>query len=230
MSVGPEVLAGIIAGSGGLAYLLGLVAMAIVAFAFVIFSGPLNSAGSVYAVNGSALGPRYGCVSTWILLLVCVSFAGGVYAWTADIAQTLFASFGLHVWWVWHALARAAVTIVFAYRSIGFSSLVTFVYEGIALVLLAMVRVAVVTHGSSPHPPLSTAPLRPHRIALGMQGVVNAFSGFEGAATLGEESRHTTRITPAAVACSLVGAAAVYIVFTWIAHNAYPTAAALAAG
>ena len=233
--VGPAVLAGIVGGSGALAYLLGLVAMAFVAYAFVIFSRSFSSAGSVYAFNGSALGPRYGFVSAWILLLVYVSFAGGVYASTADIAQTLLASLGLHLWWVWLALAGAAVTIVFAYRSIGFSSLVIFVCEGIALVLLAVVGVAVVAHGGSPHhPPLSTAPFRPHGIALGVLGlgVVNAFSafsGFEGAATLGEESRRSTRTIPAAVAWSLVGAAAVYIVFTWIADNAYPTAAALAA-
>ena len=45
-----------------------------------------------------------------------------------------------------------------------------------------------------------------------------------------ERSRgSTTRTIPAAVAWSLVGAAAIYIVFTWIADNAYPSAAALAA-
>src|ERR1700726_4495339 len=90
--VGPAVLAGIVGGSGALAYTLGLVAMGFVAYAFVIFSRSFNSAGSVYAFNGAALGPTYGFVSAWILLLVYISFAGGVYASTADIAQSLFVS------------------------------------------------------------------------------------------------------------------------------------------
>jgi amino acid transporter len=57
----------------------------------------------------------------------------------------------------------------------------------------------------------------------------SAFSGFEGAATLGEESRRTTRTIPAAIMWSLIGSAAIYIVFTWIADNAFASASALAA-
>ena len=74
--VGPAVLAGIVGGSGALAYVLGLVAMGFVAYAFVIFSRSFNTAGSVYAFNGAALGPTFGFASAWILLLVYVSFAG----------------------------------------------------------------------------------------------------------------------------------------------------------
>ena len=232
--VGPAVLAGLVGGAGALAYLLGLVAMAFVAYAFVIFSRSFNSASSVYAFNGAALGPTYGFVSAWILLLVYISFAGAVYASTADIAQTLFASWGIQLGWVWFALAGFVVTMLFAYRSIRISTIVIFVCEGIAVVLLTIVGVAVLAHGGYHHDAWSLAPFSTHGIALGVLGlgVVNAFgafSGFEGAATLGEESRRTTRTIPAAIAWSLVGAAVVYIVFTWIANNAYPSSAALAA-
>jgi amino acid transporter len=232
--VGPAVLASIVGGSGALAYLLGLVAMAFVAYAFVIFSKSFNTAGSVYAFNGAALGPTYGFVSAWILLLVYVAFAGGVYASTADIAQTLLASFGLHISWVPIALVGFALTMVFAYRSIRLSTIVIFVCEGAAVVLLAIVGIVVIAKGGYLHHALSTSPFKLHGLALGVLGlgVVNAFSafsGFEGAATLGEESRHATRIIPKAIAWSLVGSAGLYIVFTWIANNAYPSAAALAA-
>ncbi|HUY30499.1 MAG TPA: APC family permease, partial [Acidimicrobiales bacterium] len=209
-------------------------AMAFVAYAFVIFSRSFNSAGSVYAFNGSALGPTYGFVSAWVLLLVYVSFAGAVYASTADIAQSLLASFGMHLWWVWLALAGFALTMVFAYLSIRLSAVVIFACEGIAVALLAVVGVAVVAKGGYHHHALSLSPFTTHGVAFGVLGlgVVNAFgafSGFEGAATLGEESRRSTRTIPAAVALSLVGAATIYVVFTWIADNAYSGAAALAA-
>lgn len=232
--VGPAVLAGIVGGAGALSYTLGFAAMAFVAYAFVVFSRSFNSAGSVYAFNGAALGPSYGFVSAWILLLVYVSFAGAVYASTADIAQNLLASLGVHIWWVWLALAGAGLTLVFAYLSIGLSSLVIFTFEGIAVALLAVVGAVVVAKGGYHHHALSAAPFLPHGIALGVLGlgVVNAFgafSGFEGAATLGEEARRSTRTIPAAVAWSLLGAAAIYIVFTWIADNAFPSPAALAA-
>ena len=233
--VGPAVLAGIVGGSGALAYLLGLVAMGFVAYAFVIFSRSFNSAGSVYGYNGAALGPSYGFVSAWTLLLVYLSFAAGVYASTADIAQSLFAAWGVHGWWVWFALAGAALTVVLAYLSIGLSSAVIFACEGIAVALLAVVGISVIVSGGAHHhSALALSPFKLHGVALSVLGlgVVNAFgafSGFEGAATLGEEARRPTRTIPAAVAWSLAGSAAVYIVFTWIADNAYPSAAALAA-
>jgi amino acid transporter len=232
--VGPAVLAGIVGGSGALAEVLALVAMAFVAYAFVIFSRTFNSASSVYAFNGAALGPTYGFVSAWLLLLVYTSFAGAVYASTADIAQSLLASLGVHLWWVWIALAGWALTMVAAYVSIGVSALVIFVCEAVAVVLIAIVGVAVLTHGGHHDHAFSAAPFRLHGVALGVLGlgVVNAFggfSGFEGAATLGEESSRSTRTIPAAIAVSLLASAAIYIVFTWIVDNAYATPAALAA-
>lgn len=232
--VGPAVLASIVGGAGALSYLLGFVAMAFVAFAFIIFSRTFNTASSVYGFNGAALGARYGFVSAWLLLLVYTSFAAGVYASTADIAQSLLASFGVHVWWVWLAVAGWALTMVLAYASIGFSSLVIFVCEGAAIVLISIVGGVILAKGGYHHHAFSAAPFQTHGVALGVLGlgIVNAFggfSGFEGAATLGEESRRTTRTIPAAVAVSLVASAAVYIVFTWIVDNAYATPSALAA-
>ncbi|MGH2895263.1 MAG: APC family permease [Solirubrobacteraceae bacterium] len=232
--VGPAVLAGIVGGAGALAYLLALVAMSFVAYAFILFSRAFNSSSSVYAFNGSTLGARPGFVSIWLLLLVYVSFAAGVYASTADIAGGLLASLGVHVWWVWLAVVGWALTIVFAYVSFGLSSLVILACEGLAVVLITVVGIVVLARGGYHHHAFSTAPFRTHGIAFGVLGlgVVNAFggfSGFEGAATLGEESARSQRTIPAAVAGSLVASAAVYIVFTWIVDNAYATPAALAA-
>jgi len=217
--VGPAVLASIVGGAGALAYLLGFVAMAFCAYAFIVFSRSFNSASSVYAFNGSVFGPRYGFVSAWLLLLVYTSFAAAVYASTADIAQSLLASLGVHVGWVVLAVVGWAATMVLAYASIGFSSLVIFVCEGIAIILVAVVGVVVVVKGGYHHHALSTAPFQTHGIAFSVLGlgVVNAFgafSGFEGAAVLGEESARSTRTIPLAVAGSLVASAAVYVVIT----------------
>ena len=103
--------------------------MGFVAYAFVRFTRSFNTAGSVYAFNATAVGPRYGFVSTWILLLVYLSFAAGVFASTADIAQTFFASVGVHGWWVWFALVSAAAAVVLAYLRVGISALVILACE-----------------------------------------------------------------------------------------------------
>ncbi len=232
--VGPAVLAGIVGAAGALSYLLALVAMSFVAYAFILFSRSSNSSSSVYAFNGSTLGAPYGFVSLWMLLLVYVSFAAGVYASTADIAGALLASIGVHVWWVWLAVLGWALTMVFGYLSFGLSSLVILACEGLAIALITVVGIAVLLHGGYRHRAFSSSPFRTHGIAFGVLGlgVVNAFggfSGFEGAATLGEESARSQRTIPAAIAGSLVASAAVYIIFTWIVDNAYATPHALAA-
>jgi amino acid transporter len=124
--------------------------------------------------------------------------------------------------------------MLFAYRSIRLSTIVIFACEGIAVVLLGIVGAVVLAKGGYHHHAFSSAPFKLHGIALGVLGlgVVNAFSafsGFEGAATLGEESRRTTRTIPAAIMWSLIGSATIYIVFTWIADNAFASSSALAA-
>jgi amino acid transporter len=232
--VGPAVLAGIVGGAGALAYLLGFVAMAFCAYAFVVFSRSFNSASSVYAFNGSVFGARYGFVSAWLLLLVYTSFAAAVYASTADIAQNLLASVGVHIGWVPIAVVGWAATMALAYASIGLSSLVVFLFEGVAILLIAIVGVVILARGGYHHHAFSSAPFQLHGIAFSVLGlgVVNAFgafSGFEGAAVLGEEAARPTQTIPAAVIGSLVASAAVYVVFTWIVDNAYASPAALAA-
>jgi amino acid transporter len=232
--VGPAVLASIVGGAGALAYLLGFVAMGFCAYAFVVFSRSFNTASSVYAFNGSVFGARYGFVSAWLLLLVYTSFAAAVYASTADIAQSLLNSLGIHVGWVMLAVIGWGATVALAYASVGFSSLVIFILEGVAIVLIAVVGVVILAKGGYHGHALSASPFETHGVLFGVLGlgVVNAFggfSGFEGAAVLGEESSRSTHTIPAAVIGSLVASAAIYIVFTWIIDNAYPTAHALAA-
>lgn len=232
--VGPAVIASVVGGPGALAQVLGLVAMAFVAYAFWRFTRSFNTAGSVLAFNGTALGAGYGFVSAWLLLLVYTSFAGAVFASTASIAQSLAASLGLHVWWLWFALAGAALTVLLAYLSIGLSQLVILVVEGLAIVLVLVVGITVVVQGGYHGHGLSAAPFRPSGVGVSVLalGVVNAFSqfsGFEGAATLGEESRHSTRTIPAAIAVSLAVSAAVYIFLTWVVYGSFGSLGALVA-
>jgi amino acid transporter len=232
--VGPAIIASIVGAPGALAQAVAFGAMAFVAYAFVRFTRAFNTSGSVYAFNASAIGPRYGFLSAWLLLLVYLSFASGVFAATADIAQTFFASLGVHGSWVWFALVGAVLAITLAYLSIGLSSLVILVFEGASILLISVVGVAVLIEGGYHHRPLTLAPFELHGLgfsvlALGVVAAFGQFSGFEGAATLGEEARRSTRTIPAAIAWSLVVSAAVYIFFTWIVYNAYPTPAAVAA-
>lgn len=216
---------------GALPQVLALVAMGFVAYAFVVFTREFNTASSVYGFNGAALGPAYGFVSVWLLLLVYVSFAAGVYANTAGITQAFLASFGISVWWVWLALAGFALTMMVAYVSIGSSSIVILACEGLSVLLITVVGAIVLAKGGYHHQAFSARPFELHHasfslIALALVAAFGGFSGFEGAATLGEESRRSTRTIPAAIVGALVASALVYIAFTWLVDNAYPSTSA----
>jgi amino acid transporter len=156
--IGPAIIASIVGEPGALAQVLALVAMGFVAYAFIVFTRAFNTAGSVYGFNATALGPGYGFVSAWLLLLVYISFAAGVYAATADIAQTLLASLGLHVSWVWLGLAGAALALGLAFASIGFSSLIILACEGAAVALITAVAAAVLASGGYHHHGITAAP------------------------------------------------------------------------
>lgn len=232
--VGPAFIASVVGQPGALAQVVALVVMGFVAYAFVRFSRRFNTAGSVYAFNGIAVGRGYGLVSAWLLLLVYLGFLSGVYASTAEIGQTLLDSAGIHVTWQVIALVLAVLAIAIAAIGIAPSSLVVLIVEAGSVVLIGVVAVKVVVDGGYHGHGLTSAPFTLHGVgvsvlALGVVQVFGQFSGFEGAATLGEETRHAQRAIPAAVVLSLVFSAAVYIAFTWVAYTAYPNPAALAA-
>jgi amino acid transporter len=231
--IGPAIIASIVGEPGALAQVVGLFTMGFVAYAFVVFSRSFNTASSIYAFNGTALGSGYGFVSAWILFLVYVSFAAGVYASTGDIAQTFLASFGVNIGWVPIAVVGAILSIVFAFLSIGLSNIVILICEGVSILLISLVGVVVLMHGGYRGHGVSASPFELHGVsvsvlALGVVGAFGQFSGFEGAASLGEESRQSTSTIPRAIAGSLILSALVYIFFTWIVYAAFPSAKAVA--
>ena len=231
--IGSAIIARIVGGPGLLAQVLALVTMAFVVAAFIVFALSFNTAGSIYPFNGTAMGPGYGFVSSAILLLVYLSFAVGVYAATADTAQTFFASIGLTVPWFLFGIVGAILAIGLAYLSIGISNIIIFACEGLSIVLVSLVGISVIEKGGYLHHALNAQSFSIHGVGVGVLAleVVPAFgqfSGFEGAATSEEEFKSSTHTISVAIAGSLVISAAIYIFFAWISYNAYPSVKALA--
>jgi amino acid transporter len=234
----PALMAGIVGVAGPFAFGTAMIVMLFVAYAFVVFTRELASAGSVYAFNGTALGPAYGLVSAWLLLLTYLAFAASVFASNANGLLTLVAPglLGDHVWPLF-AAGLWLVTIVLTRYSIRLSTALIFVLEAVSLILVAVVAVAVLArggfHGTSVGS-LGSDPISPAEIPVGMLGLgvvfaFTGFSGFEVAATLGEESRLPRRIIPAAMVTALIVSGLIYTVMSYVETVAYPSPAALAA-
>jgi amino acid transporter len=222
------VLAGISGGGTALVQIVAAVAMGFVAYAFVIFTRGFNSAGSVYGFTGAVAGPRFGFLSAWALMLVYVNFAGSIYAGTADEAQSALGAVGLHLPWQAYAIIAFVVVMTLAYLDIKISAAVILALEGISMMLVIIACSVITAKGGFHGHAFSSVPFRPGGVTLSTLGLgvvfsFSAFSGFEAASTLGEESQRPRRLIPPAIAGSLAVVAVFEIGVAAVVTNAYPS-------
>src|ERR1022692_2115877 len=239
----PALMAAIVGEAGPLAFLLALLAMLLVSYAFVVLAADFASAGSVFAFNGRALGYAYGFMSAWMLLGVYIAYSSSIYASNANFLESLAGSAHLAIAWPVFAFAVWALALVLAYRRISVSTMVIFALEGVAIVLVAIVAVAVLLKGGAGGHAISAAPftlsgMPVAAIGLGIIFAFTGFSGFEVSATLGEETARPRRVgegtarrrplTPGSMVPALLVSGAIYVMLSWIETIAYPSAGALA--
>ena len=232
--IAPAVLAGVSGGGTALVEVVAAVAMGFVAYAFVIFTRGFNSAGSVYGFTGAVAGPQFGFISAWTLLLVYVSFAGGLCAVTAAEAAPAFGTVGVHLSWQLYAIIAFALVMALAYLDIKISATVILALEGVSMLLVVVACSIILAKGGFHGHAFSSAPFRPQGVTFAVLGLgvvlsFSTFSGFEAAATLGEESQQPRRLIPAAIMASLAGVAVFTIGVVAVVTNAYPGAHQLSA-
>jgi amino acid transporter len=121
-----------------------------------------------------------------------------------------------------------------AYLDIKISAAVILALEGVSMLLVVTACSIVLAKGGFHGHAFSSAPFRPDGATLSVLGLgivlsFSTFSGFEAAATLGEESRQPRRLIPPAVAASLAVVAVFTIGITAVVTNAYPGTSQLSA-
>jgi amino acid transporter len=213
-----------------LAFLLATVAVALSSFAFIQFSRHFAHSGSAYAFNGIALGPRVGFFSGWALLGTYAAFTCASMAEVGNFAQAFFAELHLNVNWLPLALVAGVIIWFFAYSSISISTRLTLGLEGISVLLIAILTVVIlVIVGNAGH--LSAQPFTPGNQPLSNVGLAAvfgflSFAGFEGAATLGEETRNPRRNIPIAILTAVVGTGIFYVLVIYAQTVGFGTNAA----
>jgi amino acid transporter len=160
-------------------------------------------------------------------MFVYVGFAGTAYTTTADEAQPAFGSLGLHLAWPVYAIIAFALVMALAYLDIKISATVILALEGASMLLVIIACRIILAKGGFHGHAFSPAPFRPDGVPLSVLGLgivlsFGSFSGFEAAATLGEESRQPRRLIPPAIAVSLAVVAVYVIGVAAVVTNAYP--------
>jgi amino acid transporter len=203
-----------------LTYLAAFVVCLIIAVPMTRLARHLPSAGGFYTYVSQGIGPRWGFITGWLYSIMVTVVPAALAAFTgAVLHDELSSKYGFRLpWWV-YALVILAICLACAYRGIVISVrfLVTMSLFEICVGLgLALTGVA------SPGPGgVNGGGFNPANIGsssgffLAIVLSIFAFTGFESAAAVGEESRNPKKLVPMAIAGSLVLIGAFYVFCAW---------------
>src|SRR5579862_821722 len=223
MALNGAVPAGLVGRAVPLVFAVAALGAGLVAWSFVALTRRISHAGSVYALSGATLGPRAGFFSGGALLGKYLAFTVGSVAETGLFANAFLHTAGLpQVRTIGVALVALAAIALLAFLRVRIAARVLLGMEAVAIGLILVVcaviyaRLAAGTAPGGHH--LSSAvfslPAGTGGSAVGLAVVLAfiSFAGFEGAAVLGEETRHPRRSIPRAIAGAVLGAAVLYMV------------------
>src|SRR5918999_4997221 len=199
-----------------LAFVFASVGILFVSYAFIRLTSYFNPAGSVYALSGVTLGPRAGFFSGWALLGPYLAFTAASTAEVGLFGQAFFDGTGIwpNAEWLLISLVAAALIWFIAYGDVRVATRALLSMEGLTVALIVVVVVVIfarVFAGTAPSGQSFTlAPFTPPSgvtlgtVALAAVFGLLSFGGFEGAASLGEETNNPRRDIPRAIATAVI--------------------------
>jgi amino acid transporter len=227
MALNGVIPAGLVGRAVPLVFLIATIGVLFVAYAFVRLSRYFAHAGSVYAFTGVTLGPRAGFFSGWALLGTYLCFTA---ASTAEVGLFL-GNFlrGTGVWkhpsWPVIALIAGLVIWFVAYNDVRIITRLLLSLEGISVTLITILVIVIfakVIGGGAPgHQDFTfkvfTVPsgVSLSTVAFATVFAFLSFGGFEGAASLGEETDEPRINIPKAIAAAVLAAGLFYVICIW---------------
>jgi amino acid transporter len=205
--------------SAPLTYLIALLVCLTLAAPLIGLARHMPSAGGFYTYVSRGLSPETGFIAGWMYAAMVSIVPAALAAFTGAILQEQLGHSGVTLpWWV-YAAAILLICLACAYRGIVIS--VKF------LVVMTLFEVAVglglaLTSLLNPGPGgVNFTGFNPAQIGnspgffLAVVLSIFAFTGFESAATVGEESRNPGRIIPQAILGSLLLIGGFYVLCAW---------------
>jgi amino acid transporter len=206
-----------------LAFVIGTVAMALIALSFMAFTHRVAHAGSAYAYIAHTFGNRMGFIAGCALLLTYMGFSTGLGGLVGSFIGAALKGVGVDIggWWIGIGGASMVLAWWLAYRDmrlagrlmLGLEAAVVIGIIGLCIAILVQVRPGIAE---------TAATFRPSAqfngwagLGFGMVFSILSFAGFEGAATLGEETHNPRRNIPIALLATVLGSG---IFFVFVAY------------
>jgi amino acid transporter len=202
-----------------LAFAIGTLAMALIALSFMAFTHRVAHAGSAYAYIAHTFGNRMGFMAGCALLLAYLGFATGLNALVGSFIGAAFKGLGIDIgrWWIGIGCASMALAWWLAYRDMRLAGRLMLGLEAAVIVGIAGLCISILVQV---HPGMdeTAATFRPSAsfngwagLGFGMVFSILCFAGFEGAATLGEETRNPRRNIPIALLGTVLGSGMFFV-------------------
>jgi amino acid transporter len=202
-----------------LTFAIGTVAMALVALSFMAFTRRVAHAGSAYAYIAHTFGSRTGFIAGWTLILTYLGFATGFAALVGSFTAAAVKGLGVDLGSAWLAIGGAAMLLAWglAYRDMKLSGWLMLGLEAAAVLGILALCIVILR---SVHPAMAQTmtSFRPSQqfggwsgLGYGMVYSILCFAGFEGAATLGEETVNPRRNIPIALLGTVLGSGVFFI-------------------
>jgi amino acid transporter len=203
-------------------YVLSLISLLFVGWAFSTFGSRLASAGSMYTYAAEGLGPLIGVLVAWAIVVAYVVIAMVVVAGSGQFFGQFFVVLG------WDGASSTAIQILFALliggvaltlalRDVKVSMRAALTLEVISIVAITAVLLAtVIHHGVYDAAEFDFNGVTLHGIVLGMVLALTGYVGFESAASLGQEADNPRRAVPRAIRINVITCGTYFIVGSYI--------------
>jgi amino acid transporter len=196
------------AGNGTwLAYAIALVGILFVASSINQFAKRSASPGSIYTYITTGLGPTWGLVVGWSLLIAYIGCASSVTTGFTNYANVFLKTVSGHELHpvIWIAVSVLGAWFV-AFKDIKLSARLALTLEFVSVAFILVV-VALTLWRFGFHfdtAQLSLKGVTPTNLLLGLVLAIFSFTGFESAATLGSEANHPLKSIPRAILQSAI--------------------------
>lgn len=206
-----------------LTFAIGTVAMALVALSFMAFTHRVAHAGSAYAYIAHTFGSRMGFIAGWTLLLTYFGFATGFAALVGSFTSAALKDIGIDIGPLWILIGGGSMLVAWwlAYRDMRLAGRLMLGLEAVALIGIVLLCISIL-HQVHPEAERALSHWRPAAdfggwagLGFGMVYSILCFAGFEGAATLGEETINPRRNIPIALFGTVLGSG---IFFVFVAY------------
>jgi amino acid transporter len=202
-----------------LAFAVGTLAMALIALSFTAFTHRVAHAGSAYAYISHTFGNRMGFIAGCALLLTYLGFSTGLAALVGSFISAALKGFGIDIGSSWLLIGCASMVLAWwlAYRDMLLAGRLMLALEAAVVIGIIALCVSILMQ-VRPGMEQTAATFRPSAqfngwagLGFGMVFSILSFAGFEGAATLGEETRNPRRNIPIALLATVLGSGVFFV-------------------